>query len=333
LRRPTRISRRSFTAFLLGSVPAAAIAQSLTDPLPSWRDGATKRAILEFLRKTTSPESSDYVPPSERVAVFDNDGTLWVEQPIYTQVAFAVERLKALLPQHPEWKGRDVFEAALANDIAAVLQRGGLTAIGAILVATQAGTTPDAFHQIVSSWLVGARHPRFQRPYTECIYQPMLEVVTLFRASGYRTYIVTGGTVEFLRPWTQSVYGVPPGQVVGTTLKLSYRLHDGHADLVQLPEVEDLDEGQHKAANISKIIGQRPLAAFGNSDGDYEMLQFTTTGQGARLGVLIHHDDDDREYAYDRSSNIGKLDRGLSDAAANGWLVTSMKNDWSRVFR
>jgi phosphoserine phosphatase len=313
-------------------MPAAFVmAQSSPDPLPSWREGATKRAILDFLRTTTTAGSPGYVPPSERLAVFDNDGTMWVEQLIYPEVVFAVDRLRALAPQHPEWKDREAFQAALAGDMTA-LAKGGLRAMGAIVIAIQASTTPDAFHDIVSNWLITARHPRFQRPYTECVYQPMAEVVALFRANGYRTWIVTGGTAEFVRPWTQSTYGVPPDQVIGSRLKLDYVMRDGKGDLVQLAELEDLDEGPRKAINISRFLGRRPLAAFGNSDGDYEMLQFTTTGPGPRLGVLVHHDDDDREYAYDRNTSIGKLDRGLADAAANGWLVASMKDDWQRVF-
>jgi phosphoserine phosphatase len=325
-------SRRSFAALLLCSVPIATImAQPSADPLPSWREGATKRAILEFLRKTTSRESSDYLPTSERIAVFDNDGTLWVEQPIYPEVVFAVDRVKALAPLHSDWSSREVFQAALAGDMASLV-KGGLRAMGAIVLASHAETTPDTFHQLVSNWLITARHPRFHHRYTECIYQPMVEVLTLFRAHGYRTWIVTGGTTEFLRSWTQSAFGVPPDQVIGTTLKTTYSMRDGRGDLVQLGELESLDEGAGKVVNLYRSLGQRPVAAFGNSDGDYEMLQFTTTGQGLRLGVLIHHDDGDREYAYDRDTNIGKLDRGLTDAAANGWLVSSIKNDWSRVF-
>ena len=329
---PQMFSRRSFAALLLSSVPIVAMtAQPSADPLPSWREGATKRAILEFLRKTTSWESSDYLPPSARIAVFDNDGTLWVEQPVYPEVVFAVDRVKALAPLHSEWATLEVFQAALAGDMASLV-KGGLRAMGAIVLATHAETTPDMFHQLVSSWLISARHPRFHHRYTKCIYQPMLEVLTLFRAHGYRTWIVTGGTTEFLRPWTPSVYGVPPDQVVGTTLKSTYSTHDGQGDLVQRGELESLDEGAGKVVNLYRSVGQRPVAAFGNSDGDYEMLQFATTGPGPHLGVLIHHDDGDREYAYDRDTTIGKLDRGLTDAAANGWLVSSVKNDWLRVF-
>lgn len=325
-------SRRSFAALLLGAVPAAGLmAQTSADPLPSWRDSVTKRAILEFLWKTTSSESSNYVPPSERDVVFDNDGTLWIEQPVYPEVAFAVDRLKALLPQHPEWQDREVFQAALAGDMTA-LAKGGLHTMGAVALASHADTTPDAFHGLVSKWLIAARHPRFNRPYTACIYQPMLEVLALFRSHDYRTCIVTGGTTEFLRSWAQNVYGVPPEQVIGTTVKSNYLLQGGRAEVVQLAEIADFNEGANKAVNISRVLGRRPLAAFGNSDGDYQMLQFTTTGPGIRLGVLIHHDDGEREYAYDRDTNIGRLDRGLTDAAANGWFVTSMKDHWSRIF-
>jgi phosphoserine phosphatase len=327
-----KLSRRSFTGLLLGGVPATALmAQTGADPLPSWRDGVTKRAILEFLRRTTTSGSSDYVPPSERDAVFDNDGTLWVEQLVYPEVVFAVDRLKTLASEHPEWQSREAFQAALAGDMT-TLAKGGLRAMGAVVLASQAGVTPDKFHQLVSNWLITARHPRFNRPYTACVYQPMLEVLTLFRSHNYRTYIVTGGTTEFLRSWTQNVYGIPPEGVVGTTLKSNYLVEGGRGEVVQVGEIVDLDEGANKAVNISRVLGRRPLAAFGNSDGDYEMLQFATTGEGPRLGVLIHHDDREREYAYDAATNIGRLDRGLTDAASNGWFVTSMKNDWSRVF-
>lgn len=330
--RPQIFSRRSFTALLLGGVPAAALmAQTPADPLPSWRDGPTKRAILEFLRKTTTSGSVDYVPPSERLAVFDNDGTLWVEQAIYPEVVFAVDRLRALAPQHPEWQSREALQAALTGDMAA-LAKGGLRAMGPVVLTSHAGISPNALHQLVSEWLTTARHPRFNRAYTACVYQPMLEVLALFRANGYRTCIVTGGTAEFVRAWTQGIYGVPPDQVIGTALKLNYLVQDGRGEVVLAGEVADLDEGANKAVNIARVLGQRPLAAFGNSDGDYEMLQFTTTGQGLRLGVLIHHDDGDREYAYDRATMIGRLDHGLTDAAANGWCVASMKDDWSRIF-
>ncbi len=326
------VSRRALGTLLLASVPAAtAIAQQNTAPLPSWRDGRTKRAILDFLQATTTAGSPDYVPPAERLAVFDNDGTLWVEQPMYTQVTFALARLHALAPQHPDWANREPFRSALAGDMAA-LAKGGLHAMGQIAIATQADITPETFHQIVTDWLAGAHHPRFRRPYTDCVYQPMLEVLALFRAHGFRTCIASGGTVEFMRPWTEKIYGVPAGQVVGSTLKLRYQLQQGRGDLVQTSELDLLDEGPGKPAGIFQLLGQRPIAAFGNSDGDYEMLQYTTSGAGRRLGVLIHHDDGNREYAYDRQSNIGQLDRALTDVPKNGWVLTSMKNDWSRLF-
>jgi phosphoserine phosphatase len=259
--RPHMFSRRSFVALLLGIVPIKAMmAQPSPDPLPSWREGTTKRAILEFLRKTTSRESSHYLPPSARIAVFDSDGTLWVEQPIYPEVVFAVDRVKALAPLHSEWATREVFQAALAGDMASLV-KGGLRAMGAIVLASHAETTPDTFHRLVSSWLISARHPRFNRRYTKCIYQPMVEVLTLFRAHGYRTWIVSAGTTEFLRPWTQCNFGVPPDQVVGTTLKSTYSMHDGHGDLVQLGELESLDEGAGKVINLYRSVGQRPVAA------------------------------------------------------------------------
>jgi phosphoserine phosphatase len=329
---PTLLPRRAFTAMMLAAIPGAAAAQQGgADPLPSWREGATKRAILNFLVSVTTEGSPDFVAQAERLAVFDNDGTLWAEQPIYTQVGFALERARAMAPQHPEWADREPFRSLIAGDMAAVV-RAGEKAIAEIVAATHTGMTPEAFRQTAIEWLATARHPRFGRPYTECVYQPMLEVLALFRARGFRTCIVSGGTTEFMRPWAERVYGVPPDQVVGTTFKLRYEVTQGRGELLTLPEIEFIDDGPGKPASISRIIGRRPTAAFGNSDGDYEMLEYATTGPGRRLGVIVRHDDAEREYAYDRQSSIGRLERGLDDAARQGWHLASMREDWAQVF-
>jgi phosphoserine phosphatase len=306
-------------------------AQQGGDPLPSWRDGATKRAILDFLEATTREGGPDFVAPADRLATFDNDGTLWVEQPIYTQVAFALDRVRALAPRHPDWADREPFRSVIAGDMAAVA-RAGEKGIAEIIAVTHTGMTPEVFRQTALDWLASARHPRFHRPYTECIYQPMLEVLALFRARGFRTCIVSGGTTEFMRPWAEQVYGVPLEQVVGTAFRLRYEMVQGRGELLTLPQIEFIDDGPGKPAAISRILGRRPIAAFGNSDGDYEMLEYTTTGPGRRLGVIVHHDDAEREYAYDRQSHVGRLDRGLTDAERQGWRLISMRGDWARVF-
>lgn len=325
------IQRRALSALLLAALPCVAAAQTRGDPLPSWRDGATKRAILDFLRATTTAGSADFVAPAERLAVFDNDGTLWVEQPIYTQLTFAFDRVRALAPQHPEWATEEPFRSLVARDMAGVVAAGE-HGIAKIVAATHTGMSPEAFRGIAGDWLATARHPRFARPYTECIYQPMLEVLSLFRTRGFRTCIVSGGTTEFMRPWAERTYGVPPEQVVGTAFRLRYGVAEGRGTLTTLPEIDLIDDGPGKPAGISRAFGRRPIAAFGNSDGDYEMLEYATTGPGRRLGLIVHHDDSAREYAYDRQSHIGRLDRGLDDAQRQGWLLASMRDEWARVF-
>ncbi|WP_424812592.1 HAD family hydrolase [Roseococcus sp. YIM B11640] len=322
------LARRSLGALLLAASTATlASAQPGADPLPSWREGPRRQAILDFLRATTTEGSADFVPPSERLATFDNDGTLWVEQPLYTQFVFALERVRALAPQHPEWVSREPFRSVLDNDHAA-LARSGERGLAEIVAATHAGMSPDEFRAIVTDWLGHAQHPRFRRPYTELVYQPMLEVLALFRARGFRTAIVSGGTVEFMRPWTERIYGVPPEAVVGTTFQM--RFENGR--LLRLPQIDLVDDGPGKPVGISRFLGRMPQAAFGNSDGDYEMLQYVTGAPGRRLGMIVHHDDAEREYAYDRDSHIGRLVRGLDDAAQRGWHLISMKQDWTRVF-
>jgi phosphoglycolate phosphatase-like HAD superfamily hydrolase len=267
------------------------------------------------------------VPEAERIAVFDNDGTLWVEQPYYTQLAFALDRVKVQAPQHPEWRERQPFKGVLENDLDAALAT-GTKGILELVMATHAGMTTEAFAQEVSDWLTTAQHPRFRRPYLRLVYQPMVELLEYLRANGFKTFIVSGGGVDFMRPWADGAYGVPPERVVGSSIKSGFELRDGVPVLVKLPEVEFIDDGPGKPAGIHRFIGRRPIAAFGNSDGDLEMLQWTTIGApGRRFGLLVHHDDAEREYAYDRRSHVGRLDKALDAAPAAGWVVVSMKAD------
>jgi phosphoserine phosphatase len=301
------------------------------DPLPSWNDTAPKKAILAFVAKVTKEGSPDFVPSSERIVVFDNDGTLWCEQPIYTQLAFALDRVKAIAVKLPEWKEKQPFKAVLDGDHK-TLAEAGEKGMVEILMATHTGMTIAEFETTVTDWLATARHPKFNRPYTECVYQPMLEVLAYLRANGFKTFIVSGGTVEFMRPWTEKVYGVPPEQVVGTTFKTKYVVKDDKSAVVIEQAVDMIDDKAGKPVGIAKFIGRRPIMAFGNSDGDFEMLEYTTTGKGPRFGLYVHHTDAEREYAYDRKSHIGRLDRGLDEATKRGWEVASMKDDWKTVF-
>jgi phosphoserine phosphatase len=301
------------------------------DPLPSWRDGHSKKAVIEFVMKVTKESSPEFVAGEERIATFDNDGTLWVEQPMYTQLAFALDRVKALAPQHSEWKEKQPFKAVLDGDVKG-MAAAGQKGLVELITATHAGMTTDEFESIVNNWLATARHPRFQRPYTECVYQPMLELLAYLRANGFKTYIVTGGGVEFLRPWTKKVYGAPPEQVIGSSIKVKYELHDGKPVLVRWPEVDFIDDKSGKPVGIHKFIGRRPVMAFGNSDGDLEMLQWATAGKGPRFGLIVHHTDAEHEYAYDRDTHFGRLDKALDAAPRNGWVVVDMKKEWKRVF-
>ena len=310
---------------------AAAAQQTAADPLPSWNEGTAKKSIVEFVATVTKESSPDFVPESERMAVFDNDGTLWSEQPAYFQLLFAIDRAKALAPKHPEWKTKQPFKAAIEGDMKA-LAASGQEGLLELVMATHAGNTPEEFQKIVRDWLATARHPRFKRAYTELVYQPMLELLAYLRANGFKTWIVSGGGIEFVRAWSEPVYGIPPEQVVGSSIKTKYELRDGEPVLVRLPEIDFIDDKAGKPAGIHKFIGRRPIAAFGNSDGDLQMLQWTAAGDGARLMVLIHHTDAEREWAYDRQSHVGKLDKGLDEARAEGWTVVDMKRDWKHVF-
>jgi hypothetical protein len=302
------------------------------DPLPSWNETAAKQAIVSFVEKVTKPGSPDFVPVPERIATFDNDGTLWVEQPMYSQLLFALDRVKALAPQHPEWKSKEPFASLLKGDVKGALA-GGEHAIVEIVMATHAGMSTAQFEQIVKDWIATAKHPRFQRPCTECVYQPMLEVLAYLRANGFKTFIVSGGGIEFMRPWTEKVYGIPPEQVVGSSIKTKYELRGGQPVLIRLPEVNFIDDKAGKPVGINSHIGRRPIAAFGNSDGDRQMLEWTQAGPGARLMMLVHHDDAAREYSYGPDSKIGTFsDSLMAEANTSGWTVTSMKKDWKRIF-
>ena len=314
------------------SVLGVASACRAQDPLPSWNDGPAKKVILEFVAKVTKEGSADFVPVPERIATFDNDGTLWVEQPMYSQLFFALDRVKALAPQHPDWKNKEPFASLLKGDIKAALS-GGEHAIAEIVMVTHAGMSTAEFEQIVKDWVGTAKHPRFKRPYTECVYQPMLELLAYLRANGFKTFIVSGGGIEFMRPWTESVYGIPPEQVVGSSIKTKYELRDGKPALIRLPEIDFIDDKGGKPVGINSHIGRRPIAAFGNSDGDRQMLEWTQVGGGVRLMMLVHHDDAQREFAYGADSKIGTFsDSLMAEADKSGWTVISMKADWKSLF-
>jgi hypothetical protein len=312
-------------------LPVLPPAQAQSDALPSWNDGASKRAIVGFVARITQQGGPDFVPPAERIATFDNDGTLWVEHPMYVQLAFALDRVKAMAPMHPEWTGKQPFQAVLEGDMKA-LAAAGEHGMAELVMATHSGMTTDEFQSIVTQWLATARHPRFKRPYTELSYQPMIELLAYLRANGFKTFIVSGGGVEFMRPWTERVYGVPPEQVVGSSIKTRFQMRDGRPELFRLPEVNFIDDGAGKPVGINEFIGRRPIAAFGNSDGDLQMLQWATMGGGPSLGLIVHHTDAEREYAYDCDTSFGRLDKALDAAALNNWVVVDMKNDWKRIF-
>jgi phosphoglycolate phosphatase-like HAD superfamily hydrolase len=313
---------------LLAACPAFA----QTDPLPSWNDGAPKKAIIDFVARVTTQGSPDFVPVEERIATFDNDGTLWCEQPFYFQMAFAFDRLKAMAPQHPEWKTKQPFAALLKGDVGTAA-KAGEKGLLAVVVATHSGMTVPAFEAEVREWIKTARHPRFKRPYNELIYQPMLEVLNYLRANGFRTFIVSGGGIDFMRPWAPAAYGIPPEQIVGSSGVVQFRLDgQGKGELIKTAKVDFIDDGPGKPVGIYRNIGRWPIIAFGNSDGDLQMLQYTSSGSGARLGLYVHHDDAVREYAYDRKSQIGRLDKGLDEAPKWGWQVISMKRDWKVIF-
>lgn len=332
----TLLHRRSVLAALLVSIAAAGTplsrrARAQGDPLPSWNEGRSRQAILHFVTAVTREGSADFVPPGQRIAAFDNDGTLWCEQPMYVQLAFALDRVRALAAQHPEWKEKQPFKAVLDNDLE-TLARAGEKGLGELVMATHAGMSPADFETIASDWLKTARHPRFNRPYTDLVYQPMLELLSFLRSNGFKTFIISGGGIEFMRPWTDQVYGIPPDQVVGSSIKTEFRDQNGQPGLIRLPAINFVDDGPGKPVGINEHVGQRPIAAFGNSDGDLQMLQWTTGASGRRFGLIVHHTDAMREYAYDRNSKVGRLDKALAVAEQSGWTVVSMKDDWKRIF-
>ena len=332
------ISRRALVS-TLAALPVlsgtlfstSAPAQTAADPLPSWNDGAAKQAIVNFVTAVTRDGSPDFVPVPQRIATFDNDGTLWCEHPMYVQLAFALDRVKAMATLHAEWKDKQPFKAVLEGDMKTLAESGERGLVELVMV-THAGMTSNEFAKIVTDWLATARHPRFNRPYTELVYQPMLELLAYLRANSFKTFIVSGGGVEFMRPWSERVYGVPPEQVVGSSIKTRFEMRDGRPELFRLPEINFIDDKAGKPVGINEFIGRRPIAAFGNSDGDLEMLQWTTMSGGVRLGLIVHHTDAEREYAYDRNTEFGKLDQALDAAAVNKWTVVSMKDDWKRIF-
>jgi phosphoglycolate phosphatase-like HAD superfamily hydrolase len=316
-----------------GCSPRSTGTTAVSSPsLASWNEGPAKAAILRFVANVTTLGGPGYVPVAERIAVFDNDGTLWAEQPFYFQLQFAIDRVKALAPQHPEWRTQEPFNHLIAGDMAGFLA-GGERALAAVVAASHSGLTTDEFAAVVKDWLRTARHPKTGRPYTDMVYTPMLELLDYLRANGFKTYIVSGGGVEFIRAFADSVYGIPPEQVIGSEGKLRFEMRDGKPVLLKLPEVQFVDDGPGKPAGIQAAIGRRPIAAFGNSDGDQQMLEWTWAGPGARLALLVHHTDAEREWAYDRASSVGRLDKALDEAQTAGWTVVDMRTDWKLVFR
>jgi hypothetical protein len=316
-------------ALILPSATAQAAAAS--DPLPSWNNTETRKAIVAFVDRVTKPGSPDFVPEAERVATFDNDGTLWAEQPMYFQFLFALDRVKILAPRHPEWKDQEPFASLIKGDVRRALA-GGEPAVAAIVNVTHTGMTNDEFLEIVRDWIATAKHPVTGRLYTEMVYQPMLELVAYLKTNAFKVFIVSGGGIEFMRAWTEKVYGIPPENIVGSNAKVRFELREGKPVLMRLPQAEFIDDGPGKPVGINEHIGRVPTAAFGNSDGDLQMLQYTMAGNGPRFALLVRHTDAEREWAYDRKSFIGHLDKALDEAAAKGWTVVDMKNDWKTIF-
>ena len=325
------ILTRPLAAVLAVALMLAMAVAHAADPLPSWNDGASRARILAFVEAVTQAGGKDFVPPEDRIAVFDNDGTLWAEQPMYFQLFFALDRVKALAPKHPEWKTTQPFKAALEGDMKA-LAASGEKGLLTLVMATHAGMTTAEFEKIVKDWIATARHPTTKRPYTQMVYQPMLELLAYLRANGFKTFVVSGGGIEFMRPWVNEVYGVPPEQVIGSSIKTKFGMRDGKPVLMRLPEINFIDDKEGKPVGINQYIGRRPIAAFGNSDGDLQMLQWTTAGDGPRLALYVHHTDAEREWAYDRKSAFGRLDKGLDEALARGWTVVDMKKDWKVIY-
>jgi phosphoserine phosphatase len=332
---PARCRLASFLTVLLSALlltgVQAADSHSTDRPLPSWNEGPTRQALLDFVHRVSEPGGPDFVPPAERIAVFDNDGTLWAEQPMYFQLYFVLDRLQALAPEHPEWREREPFRSALAGDLSGVAVS-GQQGLMQLLSATHAAVDTEAFAAEVEAWIETARHPQTGRRFRDMTYRPMLELLDYLRAHGFQTWIVSGGGQDFLRPWAEAAYGIPPQQVVGSQLELRYEVVDGVPRLLKLPEIALIDDKAGKPVGIQRFIGRRPILAFGNSDGDFEMLEWTTAGDGPRLAAILHHTDGEREFAYDRESHVGKLARGLDEGPERGWLIVDMARDWRAVF-
>lgn len=320
----------------LGVLAAAMLVSSCASPgsgtLPSWNDSVSRDNIIQFVEKVTDESGADYVPPAERIATFDNDGTLWAERPLNFQLIFALDQVKTLAPKHPEWKDQQPFKAVLEGDMETVVA-GGKLALLELVMASHAGNTTEEFSQMVKDWMATAKHPKTGRAYTEMVYPPMLELLDYLRANGFKTYITSGGGIEFMRPWAEQVYGIPPEQVIGSSIKTQFEVRDGRPVLVGLPEINFIGDQEGKPVAINQHIGRRPIASFGNSDGDLQMLQWTAAGAGPRFCLYVHHTDAKREWAYDRRSHVGKLDKGLDEAHEKGWTVVDMKRDWKTVFK
>src|SRR5271156_6925309 len=327
----------AFAAFMVLALTLTLHANAQTSALAAWNDGPAKQAIVSFVKEVTDKSGNKYVEPQDRIATFDQDGTLWVEHPLYTQAMFALTRVQELAPQHPEWKQREPFKAVLANDREAMAKFSD-SDWEIVVAATHAGMTTEAFLAIAKQWIATAKDPRFHRLHTELIYQPMLEVMDYLRANGFKTYIVTGGGQEFVRPYSQRVYGIPPEQVVGSSILTKYEYRDGKPVLLREPKPFFIDNNAGKAIGINLFIGKRPYAAFGNTEGDRQMLEWTQAGDGARLMMLVLHDDPVREYAYGPATGlpdtkVGTFSQALYDeATSKGWNVISMKKDWKHIF-
>ncbi|QDS97565.1 HAD family hydrolase [Adhaeretor mobilis] len=324
-------TNRLYVATLFGIVTLMTTHAGAADPLPSWNEGATRTAIIEFVEKVTTEGSADFVPLEKRIATFDNDGCLWLEYPMYTQLLFAFDRIKELAPQHPEWKTTQPFKALLEGDMKTV-GASGMKGLMEIVIASHSGMTATEFDKQVTEWLVKTKQARFNRPYNELIYQPQVELLEYLRANGFKTFIVSGGGIAFMRPFTEEAYGIPPEQVVGSMIESEFQIKDGKAEIVRMPKIHFIDDKAGKPVGIYNHIGHRPILACGNSDSDMQMIQYTMAGDGPRMGLFVHHTDAEREYAYDRKSHVGTLDKALDLADANGWTIIDMKQDWKTVF-
>lgn len=309
---------------------AQPVSPATADALPSWRNGTAKQTITKFVGDVTREGSPSFVAPAERIAVFDNDGTLWSEQPLYFQFLFMLDQVKAAAPGHPEWKSNPAFKALVTKDYPALASHE--KELLQLVAVANSGMTVDEYDKTIRDWLATARHPKFKRPYTDLVYQPQLELLAYLRANGFKTFIVSGGTIEFMRPWAEKVYGIPPEQVIGSSQVVRYELRDGQPTLIRLPKIDFVDDGPGKPVGIYRNIGRKPILAFGNSDGDLQMLQYTASSSGPHLALLVHHDDAAREFAYDRQSKVGKLDKAWDEAVADGWTVVSMKDDWQTIY-